>query len=136
MNSAQFSPYGNRIVTTSENQVQVWDTATGQNLATLAHPSQVNSVQFSPDGNRIVTTSRDESARIWTILPPSAGAPPDWFVSFLRYLAQMRLNSEGELETLKLDDWLRLREQLRGVRRASTEQDTSYLRILRRYFPE
>ena len=66
----------------------------------------------------------------------SAGAPPQWFADFLRYMAQMRLNSDGELETLKPDDWLALREWMRAVRRASAGQDTPYLRILRRFVPE
>lgn len=51
-------------------------------------------------------------------------------------MAQMRLNSDGELETLKPDDWLALRVRMREVRRASAGQDTPYLRILRRYVPE
>jgi len=48
----------------------------------------------------------------------------------------MRLNSDGELETLKAADWLALRERLRGVRRASANADTPYLRILRKYVRE
>ena len=54
------------------------------------HEDSVTSAQFSPDGARIVTASWDKSARIWTILPTSAGPPPAWFPEFLRYLAQMR----------------------------------------------
>ena len=51
-------------------------------------------------------------------------------------MAQMRLNSVGELETLKPEDWLALRERMRGVRRESAGQDTPYLRLLRRFVPE
>jgi hypothetical protein len=51
-------------------------------------------------------------------------------------MAQMRLNSDGELETLKPEDWLALRERLRAVRKAGAAEDTPYLRILRRYVPE
>ena len=54
----------------------------------------------------------------------------------LRYLAQMRLNADGELETLKPDDWLALRERMREERRAGEGRDTPYLRILRRFVPE
>ena len=39
-------------------------------------------------------------------------------------MAQMRLNSDGERETLKPADWLALRERLRAVRRAGAGQDT------------
>ena len=51
-------------------------------------------------------------------------------------MAQMRLNSDGELETLKLADWLALRERMHAVRDAGAGQDTAYLRILRRYVPD
>ena len=51
-------------------------------------------------------------------------------------MAQMRLNSDGELESLKTSDWLPLRERLRGVLRAAAGQDTPYLRALRTYVPE
>jgi WD40 repeat protein/serine/threonine protein kinase len=136
--SAQFSPDGTRIVTASlEKIARVWDVATGSSLATLAgHENAVQSAQFSPDGTRIVTASADKTARVWTVLPPSAGAPPKWFPDFLRYLAQMRLNANGELETLSPDDWFALREKMRAVRRTSTGQDTPYLQILRRFMPE
>ncbi|MEA3212720.1 MAG: eukaryotic-like serine/threonine-protein kinase [Chthoniobacter sp.] len=135
----QFSSDGLRIVTVTENYwtARIWDAATGKSIATLVgHKDWLSSAQFSPDGTRIVTASRDKTARIWTILPTTAGPPPTWFSDFLRYVAQMRLNSDGELETLKTDDWLALRERMRAVRRASAGQDTSYLRILRRYVPE
>ena len=58
------------------------------------------------------------------------------FPDFLRYLAQMRLNPDGELETLQAADWLALREKLRAVLRASANADTPYLRILRKYVRE
>ena len=93
----------------------------------------VTSAQLSPDGTRIVTASRDKTARVWTVLPPSAGSTPEWFLDSLRCMAQMRLNSGGELEPLKTSDWLALRERLRGVLRATAGQDTPYLRILRKY---
>ena len=51
-------------------------------------------------------------------------------------MAQMRLNSDGELETLKAADWLALRERMRAVRRVGAGQDTPYLRILRQFVPE
>jgi WD40 repeat protein len=109
----------------------------GKSLATLAgHKDRVVSAQFSADGSRIVTASSDKTACIWTILPTTARPPPAWFADFLRYLAQVRLNSDGELETLKQDDWLALREQMRAVRRAGDGQDTPYLRILSRFVPE
>jgi WD40 repeat protein len=80
--------------------------ATGKSVATLmGHEDGVTSAQFSPDGTRIVTVSNDK---------------------------KMRMNPDGELETVKPDDWLALREKMR----AGAGQDTPYLRILRRFVPE
>jgi hypothetical protein len=62
---------------------------------------EVRSAEFSPDGTRIVIASEAKTAPVWTLLPPSAGAPPEWFADFLRYCAQMGLNSNGELEKYK-----------------------------------
>ena len=80
--------------------------------------------------------SGSSSAR-WKTCNSAARFPPEWFPDFLRYLAQMRLNPDGELETLKPDDWLALRERMRAVRRAGAAgPETPYLRILRRFVPE
>jgi dipeptidyl aminopeptidase/acylaminoacyl peptidase len=135
--SAQFSSDGGRIVTASlDGTGRVWETESGKLLATLAgHENRVYSAAFSQDGTRIVTASADKTARVWMVLPPGAGPPPEWFPDFLRYMAQMRLNSDGEFETLKPDDWLALRERMRAVRRGSAALDTPYLRILRRHVP-
>jgi WD40 repeat protein len=67
VNSAQFSPDGKYIVTTSyDNTAKIWDAASGKMLQDLSgHTQWVNSAQFSPDGKFIVTSSRDNSAIIW-----------------------------------------------------------------------
>lgn len=82
--SASFSPDGTRLVTASENLLQVWDAATGQPQGEpLQHHRQVDQVSFSQDGRRLVTASgkvvqvwdadgqqirrasKDEAAQIW-----------------------------------------------------------------------
>ena len=116
---------------------RLWETQSGELLVTLVgHESGVVSAQFSPDGSLIVTASDDQTARIWHVLQSGVAAPPEWFPDFLRYVAQMRLNSDGEPETLKTDAWLALRDRLRAVRKSSEGQDTPYLRILRRWVSE
>lgn len=65
--SAQFSPNGQRIITASwDKTARVWDATTGQALAVLrGHEGPVISAQFSPDGQRIATASADRTARVW-----------------------------------------------------------------------
>ncbi len=67
VDSAAFSPDGQRIVTASYDQTaRVWNAATGQQLAKLeGHTGSVDSAAFSPDGQRIVTASGDQTARVW-----------------------------------------------------------------------
>jgi hypothetical protein len=74
----------------------------------------------------------DNTAQVWTLFPPHAGPAPEWFPGFLRYTAQMRLNSDGELEALNSADRLALQKHLRVVLRANASADTPYLRILRK----
>ena len=138
LTSAHFSSDGRRIVTTSfYKTARVWDAGSGKLIATLlGHKGCATSAQFCPDGSRLATGSRDSTARVWTILPTDAGGPPDWFRSFLHYMAQMRLNSDGALEPLKCHEWLTLRERLRRVLRDSAGQHPAYLRILRRFVRE
>jgi WD40 repeat protein len=69
---AQFSPDGQRIVTTSgklttsDNNAEIWDLKSGKEIATLrGHSATIESAYFSPDGSRIVTASKDKTARVW-----------------------------------------------------------------------
>ncbi|WP_414590253.1 WD40 repeat domain-containing protein, partial [Scytonema sp. PCC 10023] len=66
VNSAEFSPNGQRIVTASSDRTaKVWDT-NGKQLATLkGHQKEVWSAAFSPDGQRIMTASYDRTAKVW-----------------------------------------------------------------------
>lgn len=55
-----FSPDGTRIVTVSlDNTVRIWEAASGRELTTFEHPSQVLSV--SPDGARVITGAGNEA---------------------------------------------------------------------------
>jgi len=75
--SAQFSPNGRRLVTSSlGHEARVWDSNTGEPLTRpLWHDGQVWSAQFSPEGTRIVTACEDGTngaVRVWdadTALP-------------------------------------------------------------------
>src|SRR5205823_331959 len=66
VNSAQFSPDGQRVVTASGDEtVRVWDAASGKPIGEPMKDDGVNSAQFSPDGQRVVTASWDKTVRVW-----------------------------------------------------------------------
>jgi len=66
---AAFSPDGQRVVTTSDNNVaRLWDVETGKQLRVLkGHTDDVLQATFSPNGQYLVTASADETARIWNV---------------------------------------------------------------------
>ena len=67
INSAQFSPDGQRVVTASwDGTARLWDAANGKPVGEpMKHQDVVSSAQFSPDGQRVVTASKDKTARLW-----------------------------------------------------------------------
>jgi WD40 repeat protein len=68
VNSAAFSPDGDRIVTASDDgTARVWS-ADGEQLAVLeGHTAGITSAAFSPDGSQVVTASDDSTARVWHV---------------------------------------------------------------------
>jgi WD40 repeat protein len=65
--SVAFSPDGNHIVSSSEDQtIRVWDAMTGETAAGpfAGHTGSVRSVAFSPDGHRIVSGANDRTIRV------------------------------------------------------------------------
>lgn len=51
-----------------DGSVQLWDTATGRLIGTLAgHTDRVWSASFNADGTRVVTASRDGTTRLWPV---------------------------------------------------------------------
>src|SRR5439155_1597697 len=70
VNSAQFGPDGQRVVTASwDETARLWNAASGKPVGEpMKHEEAVNSAQFSPDCQRVVTASNDETARLWDAL--------------------------------------------------------------------
>jgi WD40 repeat protein len=50
-----------------DNQVILWDAATGQGLSRGLHDHLANQCAFSPDGKYLVSSSSDYSARVWSV---------------------------------------------------------------------
>ena len=67
INSAQFSPDGKKIVTTSrDNTAKIWDVATGSLFADLkGHSKGIHLAQFSSDGKEVLTYSGESVAKLW-----------------------------------------------------------------------
>jgi WD40 repeat protein len=77
--SAQFSPDGQRVITVAKDQtVRLWDAATGNPISKrLKYQGRVGSVQFRPDGQRVLITPAG--------FPTSAGFPAQlWDVTSRR----------------------------------------------------
>jgi WD40 repeat protein len=70
LEDAVFSADGRLVATGGERSAQLWNAATGAQLAVLPHEpgSKVVRVRFSPEGDRILTAGSDGTARIWTAL--------------------------------------------------------------------
>lgn len=67
INSVQFSPNGENIITGSrDNTAKIWDTDSGKLLIELkGHRNYVINAQFSSDGKKVITASGDKTAKIW-----------------------------------------------------------------------
>jgi WD40 repeat protein len=72
---AQFSPAGDRVLTTSEDgTARVWESPNWDRVGPLLnHRAPIRHGCFSPDGNRIVTAGGDGLAKTWEV---AAGDEP------------------------------------------------------------
>ena len=70
----------------------------------------MNSAQFSPDGRFVVTASRDNSARVWEILPKGGEGIALALAHFGEAVGQIRINSMGGEEKLSADEFRQLRD--------------------------
>lgn len=59
------APDGNRLAQAFEQEVKIWDPATGEFLGSLKHSASLSSFEWSPDGSQIATYSDDPAINIW-----------------------------------------------------------------------
>jgi RNA polymerase sigma factor (sigma-70 family) len=73
-----FSPNGRLLAhARPDSNLQVWDVATGRNLARLTgHTAPIQAVAFAPDGHTVATGSSDTTALIWDVGDISGKAGP------------------------------------------------------------
>jgi WD40 repeat protein len=64
---ARFSPDGKRLATAGENQLRIWDAATGRLLLTIQADTGVTGMAFHPDGNRVATVTGEYAVKIWDV---------------------------------------------------------------------
>ena len=70
VNSVSFSPDGGTIASVGSQGARLFDAATGAHIRTLTgHTNWVYSVSFSPDGRTIASGSRDNTIRLWELIP-------------------------------------------------------------------
>jgi RNA polymerase sigma factor (sigma-70 family) len=73
---AVFTPDGRLLVTAVADRVQVWEVATGGELACLlGHRGDVDVLVMSPGGRSVATVSLDHTILVWDLTRLSPGAP-------------------------------------------------------------
>jgi WD40 repeat protein/serine/threonine protein kinase len=71
--SASFSPDGKRLLTSDDQDAQIWDVDTARPVRRLPHGTTVYQAIYASDGKEIFTAGDDDRVRIWD--PDEATAP-------------------------------------------------------------
>ena len=114
VNSAQFSPDGQRVVTASRDKTaQLWDAASGKAIGEpMKHKDNVVSAQFSLDGQRVVTASYDETARLWNA---ASGKPIGKSMKHNGFVESAQFSPDGQrVVTASYDNTARLWDAATG----------------------
>ena len=64
--SVAFSPNGEILATSYNNEIKLWDMNTKKEICTLkGHSAKVNSLVFSPGGQTLYSSSDDTTIKMW-----------------------------------------------------------------------
>jgi len=68
INAIAITPDGQKVVSSSDNTLKVWDLKTGKELQILqGHSESVNAVAITRDGQKVVSGSSDNTLKVWDL---------------------------------------------------------------------
>jgi WD40 repeat protein/DNA-binding SARP family transcriptional activator len=83
-----FDPAGVQLATAGEDLIDLWDVASGRNVASLpAALGQINALEFSHDGTRIASAGESGNVQVWRLADNQASfvlhnSAPLWALAF------------------------------------------------------
>jgi WD40 repeat protein len=95
--ACEFSPDGQRLVTSSRDAFRIWDARTGEpRTQAIRHDGGAATARFSPDGQRVVTAAEDGTVRIWNV-PVGSREDSHTMASLLEAVVGYGVNDGGSL---------------------------------------
>jgi WD40 repeat protein len=113
---ARVSPDGSLILTGSKDGfARLWDAYTGKTVGpVLRHGGTLHAAAFSHDGLRFATaSSKPNATRLWS-MPLAVEGSPDAVLRRVELATGVALTDTGEIEILREEAWLALKETLRS----------------------